>query len=132
MSFYLMQKSVYLIARRYDGVPVSPVKIGIAERPLRRLAGLQTGCPFALMLHETWKLGDISAGTESDIHEMFAHNRLHGEWFDVEPETARRLIEGAFYLKLAIAGEAELAKKIGNFGSRARSGELPDWRQCAG
>lgn len=56
------------------------VKIGYTGRPVRfRLAALQTGSPCLLFLRAEFE------GTESierNLHEYFAKERLHSEWFE--------------------------------------------------
>lgn len=59
------------------------VKIGVAESPERRLAGLQTGSPFDLSLEAT-----CSGGLEQEkaYHSLFSDHRLRGEWFAAHPD----------------------------------------------
>jgi hypothetical protein len=61
------------------------VKIGYSKNPKKRLAGLQTATPNALVL-----LGTIhgSLDSETAFHDKFAGYKLQGEWFrgDILPE----------------------------------------------
>ncbi len=60
-----------------------PIKIGISNDPLGRLAQLQTGHPGALVI-----LAVVPGGRqlELDLHKKFAKHRIHGEWFSPTPE----------------------------------------------
>lgn len=56
-----------------------PIKIGYTDNDVQtRLNQLQTGCPYELKL--LWVYTD-NFYTESQIHEMFSHERIRGEWF---------------------------------------------------
>src|SRR5690348_7786681 len=60
-----------------------PIKIGIANDPLKRLAELQTSH------HAPLKLLGVSPGTlivERKIHKQLDAHRLQGEWFRPDPE----------------------------------------------
>ncbi len=60
-------------------------KIGISDSPSDRLAGLQLGCPYELVLIMACALSTRSAAksAESDIHQKLAHFNIHTEWFDL-------------------------------------------------
>src|SRR5258707_11873752 len=40
---------------------------------------------------------------------LFRSHRLHGEWFAIEPEKARRVIECLMRIRVAIAGHYDLS-----------------------
>jgi hypothetical protein len=66
--------SVYFITCR----EVDAVKIGYSGDPHGRLPEIQTGCPLPLTLEA------MTPGTkehERQLHQRFADDRLHGEWF---------------------------------------------------
>jgi len=70
---------VYFIQSGDDG----PVKIGLAQNPRNRLAGLQTSHPVKLKL-----LAFILQGgrdLEKSLHARFRSSRLNGEWFTLTP-----------------------------------------------
>lgn len=71
--------SVYAIQQGDDG----PIKIGIASKPWERLATLQTASPYRLRGLAAWP---GSAAEEAALHEVFAADRLEGEWFKPSPE----------------------------------------------
>jgi hypothetical protein len=66
---------IYFIQAGKNG----PIKIGKTNGDIAdRLAQLQTGCPYKLRV--LWLYyGDKY--TESKIHKIFEHEKLHGEWF---------------------------------------------------
>lgn len=68
----------YFFGQQINGREYGPIKIGVSADPRARLRQVQTGSP-----HKVWIMGvwPNCPYTESEIHEMFAHYRLHGEWF---------------------------------------------------
>jgi hypothetical protein len=76
---------VYVI----HAVGTNRVKIGFSDNPHRRLNDLQTGSPFPLTLVG---LREGTMKTERAIHEYFEDRRIQGEWFEVEPDDALRLL----------------------------------------
>jgi hypothetical protein len=81
---------VYLIATVQNGAPSAPVKIGISANPMVRLAELQTGSPFRLMLLGMLATPSRQVAREAEkwIHFCHPDKALHGEWFDIEPFSA--------------------------------------------
>jgi hypothetical protein len=73
------RNSLYAIQMGDDG----PVKIGIATKPWERLATLQTASPARLRGLAAWP-GSVEK--EAALHEIFAEDRLEGEWFKPSPE----------------------------------------------
>jgi hypothetical protein len=59
---------------------VSLFKIGKADDVRRRVANLQTGCPYPL---EVVNVFDGGERLEGEMHEWFGHRRVHGEWFEI-------------------------------------------------
>lgn len=65
---------------------IQAVKIGWARNPTQRLSDMQTGSPVPLALlwmryhPRAWEL-------ESALHRHFGERRLHGEWFDLGPDS---------------------------------------------
>lgn len=80
MSRVQQQGFVYIIQIRDDG----PFKIGWALDPQKRLAELQTACPYKLVLRHV-RSGDKAL--EGQLHRQLASQRLSGEWFAPEEET---------------------------------------------
>lgn len=64
----------YLIQAGDDGL----VKVGHSADPQRRLAALQTGSGESLTIRATLR----GANQEPLLHDIFAHLRRRGEWFD--------------------------------------------------
>lgn len=77
------------------GRPEGPVKIGISNGPNGRLIALQTGCPFSLQIIHTVPIGtfDQARKHERAIHDIYAGDRLAGEWFNIDGEQAIEAIE---------------------------------------
>lgn len=69
-----------------------PIKIGVGNDPVGRLANLQTGHHELLTLLATVP-GD--AEVEAELHEAFARHRLRGEWFDPAPAILAFIAEHA-------------------------------------
>ena len=65
------------------GGPDGPIKIGISYEVARRLYSLQRSNPLPLKLLATVPGG---ARLERELHERFAAQRLHGEWFRCSDE----------------------------------------------
>lgn len=75
------------------GASDCPVKIGIADRVVRRLAELQTGCPDKLFVHHTFKVPfDMASVIEAAAHEALKEHHRHGEWFNVDKDVAAETI----------------------------------------
>jgi hypothetical protein len=66
---------VYVIRAGRDG----PIKIGKANRPLERMAELQTGNPFRLRL---WQVLPGGLELEKRLQDTLRDQRLTGEWFE--------------------------------------------------
>lgn len=67
------------------------VKIGVSENPASRFKGLQAASPEPLTL-----LGVTEGGgreLEKSLHERFADDRSHGEWFRKSIRLARTIEE---------------------------------------
>lgn len=66
------------------------IKIGITTDPRKRLAQLQTACPYVLSL-----LGYIQGdlGEESALHKRFEHLLTQGEWFKAEDDLMRYICD---------------------------------------
>lgn len=57
-------------------------KIGIAASVERRATDLQTGCPFPVEIIGQWAHGEVRK-IERQLHEMFGHKKIRGEWFSL-------------------------------------------------
>jgi hypothetical protein len=81
------QMNVYVLAggRRH-------VKIGIARDVMKRLRGVQTGCPFKLRIVKQWNTGR-AAEVEKAAHRILSNYRWTGEWFDVPQRAAVLVVE---------------------------------------
>lgn len=77
-------------------------KIGCASDVDKRFSTLQTASPLRLRLIATKQASDMYS-EESKWHELFAPNRIKGEWFDLEPKQ---------FLKIAQAFRAEFRIRV--------------------
>lgn len=82
---------VYVIAEQ-DAE--SPVKIGFSEDCRARLDTLQTGNPRLLELRALFRIESraFAYEVENRAHRHFSSDGVRGEWFDIDVETAVRLI----------------------------------------
>lgn len=69
------RRSVYFIRAAASGL----IKIGVAGSPASRLKALQTASPVDLTLIAT--IPGVGQADESRLHELFAEERVRGEWF---------------------------------------------------
>jgi hypothetical protein len=85
---------VYFIECPANGL----IKIGVSRNVESRLATLSTASPVELRL-----LGVIDGcrADEDKLHQRFAADRHHGEWFSPSPELSRYIEQNARPLELA-------------------------------
>lgn len=85
---------VYILAALIDGVPSQPVKVGISSAPEKRLATIQTSCPYPLVLLSAFlcPTRNIALYVENAFHTLQADRRLNGEWFNIHPMNAVELL----------------------------------------
>lgn len=85
---------IYVIAHSAANMLLRPIKVGISKSPVSRIASLQTGNPASLEFAFYFKLpdADLARYAESKFHSMQSHNRLSGEWFDIDPVRAIHLL----------------------------------------
>lgn len=81
---------IYILATIGKAGDCSPVKIGIASNPEKRLASIQTACPNPIRMQTFIGPMDreLARAIEREVHSFSAKRRLHGEWFDFEPAEA--------------------------------------------
>jgi len=73
-------RTVYFIQAATGGL----IKIGVAADPSARLAEIQRMCPIPLRILST--LPGIGQRGEKALHQRFAAERRHGEWFALTAE----------------------------------------------
>ncbi|KFC62759.1 T5orf172 domain protein [Devosia sp. LC5] len=90
MSEYPGQCFVYLICSQIDGNLKGPCKIGISDKPHKRLKQVQTGSPHKLTLAFTFRVWERSwaSFSEASFHASHREKRMHGEWFDMDARDA--------------------------------------------
>jgi hypothetical protein len=76
---------VYIIARNAAGAPATPIKVGIADNPSRRLKNLQTAAPFDLMMVHYFPMPsrEVARFVEGAFHSTQANRNIRGEWFEI-------------------------------------------------
>lgn len=81
---------LYLVGHEHNDLGYA-VKVGITESLGGRLAQLQTGSCEELVLFYSFRLPSRSLAAEAErrFHEMYAPERIRGEWFSVEPGLAQ-------------------------------------------
>lgn len=92
-----------------------PIKIGWSNSPQARLSGLMTWSPLQLELVAVVEGG---RSLEKNIHECFADDHSHREWFKTSP----RLVAALDKIKAGVpVDEAiDLSKRIGRIGQFGR------------
>ena len=98
---------VYLIGCK-DGC--GPTKIGVTGDLGKRLATVQTNCPFEAVLHASvfFPLRYLAVSIEQLCHQMLASRRLHGEWFDIDSKLAHQAVcaqTAGVFLQLGLGDE---------------------------
>lgn len=89
-----MATYIYIIALVFNGEPCSPVKVGVAQDPSRRLRALQTATPYELCIAKLFQLPTRQAArfVEKMFHKCQPDQRMRGEWFDINPKAACELV----------------------------------------
>ena len=83
-----MSGYVYLI-----GTPVFGwYKIGKSKTPTIRVKDLGILLPFKIKVIGVWKAADHHL-MEQTLHEMFANNRINGEWFEFERKEVYKIAD---------------------------------------
>lgn len=93
----LWQKSLYdtndsdwylyiLRAKENRNGKKSIIKIGMSNNPKKRIANLQTACPYELEIITAIKCLDREhcLNVERVAHKLYRKNRMRGEWFLVD------------------------------------------------
>jgi hypothetical protein len=84
-----------------------PVKIGVAEKPTKRLAGIQTSCWEELVIHGLYRADNKSNAyrLEKLSHKRLGDRRIIGEWFNVFASDALEVLDN-------LCAETVLALKL--------------------
>lgn len=71
------------------------VKVGVAVDPSWRLTTIQVGNPFEVTLFASRLFRTFAEATRCEwtLHKDFAEQMHRGEWFRVEPETAKSALD---------------------------------------
>lgn len=96
---------LYLICTKTDnGQFKGPCKVGITSSLKSRLASIQTGSATQLAYYEIFGDGPQAHVAEARVHHLLRDKHIRGEWFDIDPEQARRMIECLFMFIVAKLG----------------------------
>jgi hypothetical protein len=68
------------------------VKIGRSNNPVRRVAKLETACPYELTIRGVIETHDPPK-VEARLHNRFAEYRKSGEWFKLPTREKMRLLK---------------------------------------
>lgn len=86
---------VYLL--QADGT--NNFKIGYSVNPIQRKKAIESNSPIPLNLIKSYQ-SETAYQDEQKLHKMFAHRRLHGEWFTFESVShAEELLNEFFRMK---------------------------------
>jgi hypothetical protein len=106
----MADRYVYVICHKRNDEPVAPVKIGISVDVQKRLASLQTGNPYPLVIAAQFFCPNGLAETVErsflEIESRVEH-RLAGEWFNYEPIAAVQLVNFTIRALLRFSGLSE-------------------------
>lgn len=68
-------------------------KVGATTNLPKRLKALETGNPYIrLITHSEWMSREDALWLESSLHVKYAHRRIRGEWFDLNPREVQEII----------------------------------------
>jgi len=104
----LINMSVYFIYEKTQS-PTSVYKVGQSKKPYQRMRNLQTGNMRKLAIYRIIECATKKQAetVEATIHERYANQRVHGEWFQISQEEVDRICEEIMALR-----DAELAKAV--------------------
>jgi hypothetical protein len=99
-----------------QGDPTTPVKIGRTEDVARRLADLQTANPMTLRV-----LLVRDGDHEAELHQLFAEDRIQGEWFHFSTRIRR-------YLESCFASQPYVWRMMHIYASKEQRQQYERWR----
>lgn len=83
-------------------------KIGMTtDEPCNRLMSLQTGSPVLLSIYNVLRCEDADR-TELELHRLFRHCRIHGEWFRATVDEIESAIDEHGYRRLCCTWRASM------------------------
>jgi hypothetical protein len=81
---------IYIIGS-YENLEM--VKIGKTVNLLRRLSEIQTSSPFLMVLHASYPIDYVRLHRiEAGVHEKMNNHKVRGEWFNIHPREACKLV----------------------------------------
>lgn len=93
---------VYLICSEIGGKLEGPCKVGISDKPDKRLKQVQTGSPHKLVVAFAFRVWNrkFAQIVEASFHAGHADHRMNGEWFDMSAKDALRGLVDVFKMGL--------------------------------
>jgi hypothetical protein len=93
---------VYIICHYENDQDIGPVKIGMSDNPTSRVGNLQSGNPKKIKLYKKYPTPDRTSAKyiEAMFHKNETKHMLTGEWFDITPEDAHKIMGAAFACSL--------------------------------
>lgn len=108
---------VYILAAK-SGLKDGPVKIGVASDIKRRMAAIQTSCPYKIYLVHSFEFPsrEMALQVERMFHDVQASWRTSGEWFSIAPKEALFLmsmgIDAAFSVHMPDFKDIETVREL--------------------
>lgn len=115
----MSEAGVYILTTMDGASYCKPVKIGYASDPKKRLGSLQSGNPRRLKLLFYFPLPyrELARLVEKSFHKTMKRRALLGEWYEIEPADAVRLLCSAVrehieQLMLRVGGSDDQARDL--------------------
>lgn len=108
------------------------IKIGYAVDPKKRLAVLQTGCPYPLELIGTFQCSNLPECRlrEKQLHELFCYCWKNGEWFSPDKklrEAIAALSIGVDFEDMRTAAKAKSKSKYQKYVRHGKGKTRTGW-----
>lgn len=94
-----------------------PIKVGMSDKPQKRLVDLQVACPFELELTHIADCKGHASEIESAAHHFLSANHLRGEWFSVSVDVAVAAVQRAID---GVAPDVKLFRQLRHDAAKAQ------------
>lgn len=87
----MIQSSLYVVCHENEKLPI---KIGITYNIKHRMIGIQNGNPLKIVLFKEFICNGrcLAIEAEKEFHRQMKDKRIRGEWFDMPPNEAVKII----------------------------------------